>query len=251
MVVGREEPEYNWVWPEPPHLFQWQRLPASIGECASTLLWLRQYNECFDFATGKAPNEVKAWVLLKQGQVLKAGTNASYKLDGLPKPDARWYFAYPLAWRDSVGREARKRGLDPLLVHGLIRQESRYDHNAVSRSNAMGLMQLLKGTAYGVAKHNSIALSQTADIFKPDTNIQLGCAYLAYVLKRNDGNAMLAVASYNGGPNAVAKWMKQYQAAGINDLDVYVENIPYDETRDYVRKVFNHYWNYERLYLTR
>jgi tetratricopeptide (TPR) repeat protein len=248
LVIGRANPDPGWTWPEPPALFHWQKLPASVGETSATLLWLRQYDEAFKHAIGKVPQEVKAWVLLKQGQILKANANASVNLEGYPQQTPRWRFAFPLAYGNIVEREARKRSLDPLLIHGLIRQESRYDHTAVSRSNAMGLMQLLKGTAYGVAKHNGIALNATQDIFKPDTNIQLGTAYVAYVLKRAEGNAMLAVASYNGGPNAVAKWLKQHQAQGISDMDVYVENIPYDETRDYVRKVFAHYWNYEHLY---
>lgn len=248
LVVGRSNPDPNWTWPEPPVLFSWQKLPSSMGETSATLLWLRQYDECFKHATGRVPQEVKAWVLLKQGQILKANANASVNLEGYPQQTPRWRFAFPLAYGNIVEREARKRNLDPLLIHGLIRQESRYDHTAVSRSNAMGLMQLLKGTAYGVAKNNGITLNSAQDIFTPDINIQLGTAYVAYVLKRAEGNAMLAVASYNGGPNAVAKWLKQHQAAGISDMDVYVENIPYDETRDYVRKVFSHYWNYEHLY---
>lgn len=246
--AGRANPDPNWVWPEPPVLFHWQKVPSSIGETAATLLWLRQYDEAFKYATGKVPQEVKAWVLLKQGQTLKANANASVNLEGHPQQTPRWRFAFPLLYGNIVEREARKRNLDPLLIHGLIRQESRYDHKAVSRSNAMGLMQLLKGTAYGVAKNNGITLNATEDIFTPDVNIQLGTAYVAYVLKRADNNAMLAVASYNGGPNAVAKWLKQHQAQGISDMDAYVENIPYDETRDYVRKVFSHYWNYEQLY---
>ncbi len=249
MVVGRNNPDPDWVWPQPPQLFQWQKMPHVMGETAATLMWLRQYNDCFKYVTGKVPPEVKGWVLFKQGMVLKAGANASLKLEGYPQHTAHWRFAYPLAFGNIVEREARKRAVDPLLIHGLIRQESRYDDKAVSRSNAMGLMQLLKGTAYGVAKHNGIALNAASDIFKPDTNIQLGTAYIAYVLKRAEGNAMYAVASYNGGPNAVAKWIKQHQAVGNNDLDAYVEDIPYDETRDYVRKVFAHYWNYEHLYL--
>lgn len=251
IVVGRNNPDPNWVWPQPPQLFQWQKLPHTMGETAATLMWLRQYNDCFKYVTGKVPPEVKGWVLFQQGQILKAGANASLKLEGYPQPNAHWKFAYPLAFGNIVEREARKRSVDPLLIHGLIRQESRYDDKAVSRSNAMGLMQLLKGTAYGVAKHNGITLNSTPDIFKPEINIQLGTAYIAYVLKRAEGNAMYAVASYNGGPNAVAKWIKQHQAVGNSDLDAYVEDIPYDETRDYVRKVFAHYWNYEHLYLAR
>ena len=248
-TIGRANPDPNWNWPEPPVLFHWQKVPSSIGETAATLLWLRQYDEAFKYATGKVPQEIKAWVLLKQGQTLKANANASVNLEGHPQQTPRWRFAFPLAYGNIIEREARKHNLDPLLIHGLIRQESRYDYKALSRSNAMGLMQLLKGTAYGVAKHNGITLSATEDIFTPDINIRLGTAYVASVLKRANNNAMLAVASYNGGPNAVARWLKQHQAQGISDMDVYVENIPYDETRDYVRKVFSHYWNYEQLYL--
>jgi len=248
-TIGRPNPDPNWNWPEPPVLFHWQKVPSSIGETAATLLWLRQYDEAFKYATGKVPQEIKAWVLLKQGQTLKANANASVNLEGHPQQTPRWRFAFPLAYGNIIEREARKNNLDPLLIHGLIRQESRYDYKALSRSNAMGLMQLLKGTAYGVAKHNGITLNATEDIFTPDINIRLGTAYVASVLKRANNNAMLAVASYNGGPNAVARWLKQHQAQGISDMDVYVENIPYDETRDYVRKVFSHYWNYEQLYL--
>lgn len=248
-VPGRACPDPNWTWPEPPDLFQWSRMPHTIGDTAAVLMWLRQYDDCFKHATGKVPSEVKGWVLFKQGQILKAGANASWKLEGYPHKNAHWRFAYPLAYGTIVERESKKRNVDPLLIHGLIRQESRYDHKAVSRSNAMGLMQLLKGTAYGVAKNNGITLNSTQDIFTPDTNIQLGTAYIAYVLKRAEGNPMIAVASYNGGPNAAARWLRQYQAAGISDMDAYVEDIPYNETRDYVRKVFAHYWNYEHLYL--
>lgn len=139
--------------------------------------------------------------------------------------------------------------MDPLLVHALIRQESRYETTALSRSKAMGLMQLLLGTAQGVAKHNGITLSSNNQVFEPPTNIALGTAYLNYVLKRHNGNAMLAVASYNGGPNAAAKWMREFQATGGGDQEYLVENIPFQETRDYVRKVFANYWTYENLYL--
>ncbi|MBZ0186286.1 MAG: lytic transglycosylase domain-containing protein, partial [Candidatus Obscuribacterales bacterium] len=179
---------------------------------------------------------------------MRALGTVSYKLTGYPAKDLRWQFAYPLAYAQEIGQEASKRGLDPLLVHGLIRQESRYDPQALSRSKAMGLMQLLVGTAYGTAKHNGIALANKEQIFQPATNIQLGCSYLAYVLKRNNLNAMLAVASYNGGPNAVKKWVARHRKEGFNDMDIYVENIPYKETRGYVRKVFANYWNYESLY---
>jgi soluble lytic murein transglycosylase len=109
-------------------------------------------------------------------------------------------------------------------------------------------MQLLPGTAFGVAKRIGLPLTNKEEIFIPDNNIKMGTAYLNSTLSRFNGNAMLAVASYNGGPNAVKRWLDAFTAAGGNDLDVFVENIPYRETRDYVRKVFGSYWTYHIMY---
>jgi len=244
----RHTPDPNWTWPEPPKFFRYESLPAAIGPCPAVLAYIGEYDEALSLLPPISPVNFKSWICRKAGQTMRAIGTASYKLDGAPGKDLRWQFAYPLAYAADVDREANKQGLDPLLVHGLIRQESRYDTKALSRSKAMGLMQLLVGTAYGTAKHNNITLASKEQIFEPATNISLGCSYLAYVLKRHNGNPMLAVASYNGGPNAVKKWMNQHQAAGHGDLDVYVESIPYKETRGYVRKVFNNYWNYESIY---
>ena len=116
---------------------------------------------------------------------------------------------------------------------------------AVSSSNALGLMQLLPGTAMGVAKRLGVKLNGNKDIHKPEYNIKFGIDYIAYTMGRHDGSALFAVASYNGGPNAVASWRKKISTA---DLDYFVENIPFLETRDYVKKVFGSYWNYEAIY---
>lgn len=244
----RHTTDPNWTWPEPPKFFRFESLPAAIGPCPAVLAYIGEYEEALALLPPISPVNFKSWICRKAGQTMRAIGTASYKLEGAPGKDLRWQFAYPLAYAADIDREANKQGLDPFLVHGLIRQESRYDTRALSRSKAMGLMQLLVGTAYGTAKHNNITLASKEQIFEPPTNISLGCSYLAYVLKRHNGNPMLAVASYNGGPNAVKKWMTQHQAAGHGDLDVYVESIPYKETRGYVRKVFNNYWNYELIY---
>ncbi len=97
-------------------------------------------------------------------------------------------------------------------------------------------MQLLPGTAYGVAKRLGVAVGSQDDFFKPDINIKLGTDYLAYVLGRYNGSALFAVASYNGGPNAVKNWLRAHEETGTGDLDYFVENIPVRETRDYVAK---------------
>lgn len=247
-VPGRKTPMPDWNWPEPPQLFTWPTAKKSMGESAATLAWLGLYSEALKNLPGLIKPEEKAWLYLKAGKPMSALGTASYKIMGTPRASKRWELAYPLAYARKVEKESKRWSLDPLLVHGLIRQESRYDPNARSRSNAMGLMQLLKGTAYGVAKHNNIPLASDAQIFSPETNIALGCAYLAYVKRRHENSDMFAVGSYNGGPNAVQKWKKNFISDGIGDLDVFVENIPYKETRNYVRQVFAHYWNYEKLY---
>ncbi|MBX9694232.1 MAG: lytic transglycosylase domain-containing protein, partial [Cyanobacteria bacterium] len=247
-VPARRSPNPNWNWPEPPTLFTWQSLPSKMGSTAALLAWLGFYDDCLKNLPGLILPEMKSWLYLKQGNLVSALGTSGYKIVGTPRTSLRWQMAYPLAYTQEVERECKRWNLDPLLIHGLIRQESRYDRNARSRSNAMGLMQLLKGTAYGVAKNNGIPLKDANEIYNPNTNIALGCAYLAYVLRRGDGNMVYAVASYNGGPNAVARWRKKHQEMGISDLDAYVENIPFPETQNYVRQVFSHYWNYEKLY---
>lgn len=245
---GRETPVPNWQWPDASELFSWKKMPAAMGPTPAILCWLKQYDEAVALMSNSTPPEMKAWLYLKAGNPMSAVTAASLKLVGTPL-SRRWEFAYPLAYSDEVARQSKLRGLDPLWVHALIRQESKYNPNALSKSNAMGLMQLLVGTAYGVSKHNSIPLSSKEQIFEPTTNIKLGCAYLAYVLKGKEGNCMLATASYNGGPNAVARWLKQFKERGQSDFDIYVEDIAFKETRLYVKRVFAHYWNYERIYL--
>ena len=246
---ARKSPQTNWSWPGPPRYFQYRQLVEKTGHLPSLLAWLGLYDEAIEFTSFKTPRYIRGWLYVKAGKELKGLSISSYKLRGNPTKEPFWQFNYPLAYSKFVDREARKHGVDPLLAHGLIRQESKYDPDATSRSNAMGLMQLLKGTAYGVAKHNGIKLANSKQIYRPETNIKLGCAYLGYVQRGKGGNSMLAVASYNGGPNAVKRWVRQHKASGISDMDYFVENIPYRETRGYVRKVFENYWIYETIYL--
>lgn len=245
----RKSPNPNWHWPEPPKYFQWSALERSIGKTPTLLAWLGQYSQATSFSDYKTPRHLRAWLYRKAGNEMKALSISSYKLKGKPDRSLFWQFNYPLAYAKHVDAESRKHGVDPLLAHALIRQESKYDPEATSRSNAMGLMQLLKGTAYGVAKHNNIKLASTRSIYNPITNIKLGCAYLGYVQRGKNGNSMHAVGSYNGGPNAVKRWVRKFKASGIKDVDYFVENVPYRETRGYIRKVFGNYWNYETIYL--
>ena len=129
-----------------------------------------------------------------------------------------------------------------MLVTALIRQESRFEPKIRSVAGAVGLMQVMPGTSEWIAE--KIKLEQYNPEI-PKDNILLGTWFLNYTHQQYDNNSLFAIASYNAGPGAVSKWRDRFQ---INDPDEFVEAIPYDETKGYVRQVFGNYWNYLRLY---
>ncbi|MGI0486005.1 transglycosylase SLT domain-containing protein [Pantanalinema rosaneae CENA516] len=153
-----------------------------------------------------------------------------------------WQALYPFPYLESIENWSQERQLNPLLVTALIRQESRFMPGIRSSVGATGLMQVMPDTAMWVAEKIQLKQYQLND---PDDNIKLGTWYLDYTHAEYAGNSMLAVASYNAGPGAVAGWVTK---KGIADPDEFVEAIPYNETRGYVKSVFENYWNYLRLY---
>ncbi len=244
----RQHPQPNWRWPEPELPAPKAGAEAPFDPTFMALFRLNQWDECLEVLPSTAPRSLKSALFAKQGLNMDAIGAASKLADGKPAKNDIWQESYPLEFGQYVSENASLRGVDPLLVHALIREESRYKPSAVSRSHALGLMQLLVGTAYGSAKKVGISLSGESDITRPEVNIKLGTYYLSYAIQRFGGNAMLGVASYNGGPGAVSGWMRRHSSSGSGDFDLFVENIPYRETRDYVRKVFGSYWNYQALY---
>ena len=253
---GRKHPNEEWSWPEPPQLISYADIAKNFGMTISVLSRLRQFQECIDLlpsasATPQARSsqaKLQSWLLSAVNLPLEAINTASRALVGKPQASGLWFLSYPLLHAKAIASEARAKNIDPLLVHALVREESRYNHMAISRSHALGLMQLLPGTAYGVAKRLGLPLSSEGDIHVPHNNIKLGTDYLSYVIGRFDGNALCGVASYNGGPNAMKSLFTKFRDSGQTDFDVFVEDIPMTETREYVRKVFGSFWNYEAIY---
>ncbi len=130
------------------------------------------------------------------------------------------------------------------LVFAVMRQESFFDYYAVSNSNALGIMQIIPPTARWIAKMKKTDLLNLNQLFNPEFNIDFGSWYLAYLLKRFDGNVFFAVASYNAGPGAVSRFLKKNY---ITDIAEFIEFFPYDETRNYVKKVMRNYYIYSYL----
>ena len=168
--------------------------------------------------------------------------------------DLKWYFPairtisqaqywddldirFPMAHRDTLVREAKLRGLHSSWVFAITRQESAFMDDARSGVGASGLMQLMPATAKETARKFSIPLASPQQVLNPDKNIQLGAAYLSQVHGQFNGNRVLASAAYNAGPGRVRQWLK-----GANHLgfDVWIESIPFDETRQYVQNVLSY-----------
>ena len=124
----------------------------------------------------------------------------------------------------------------------LVREESYFNPEASSGVGAKGLMQLMPATAAEVASRKGIASYNLLDV---DYNIKLGNAYYSYIRSALSGMDVSAIASYNGGIGSVTQWR---QTLDFIDTDSFVEKIPYDETQNYVKKVFRSYWNYVRIY---
>ncbi|HKX41192.1 MAG TPA: transglycosylase SLT domain-containing protein, partial [Burkholderiaceae bacterium] len=141
---------------------------------------------------------------------------------------------FPMPFRNELIAKARDAGLDPAYVYGLIRQESRFVMDARSSVGASGLMQIMPSTARWTAK--KIGLPYTPDLIADrDTNLKLGMAYLKLVLDDFSGSQPLAAAAYNAGPNRPRKW----RDGPVLEPAIWAENIPFGETRDYVKKVLS------------
>ncbi|MBE9126511.1 MULTISPECIES: transglycosylase SLT domain-containing protein [unclassified Coleofasciculus] len=155
---------------------------------------------------------------------------------------AYWYTLFPLPFQEQIVNWSGQRQLNPLLVAGLIRQESRFEPEIRSVAGATGLMQVMPGTGEWIAEKISL---KDYNLKNPDDNVKLGTWYLDHTHQEYSNHSLLAVASYNAGPGNVAKWVRQY---GFTDPDAFIEKIPFPETKGYVEAVFENYWNYLRLY---
>jgi soluble lytic murein transglycosylase len=154
-------------------------------------------------------------------------------------------YLYPLGYWEVVRPLAEARGLDPLLVAALIRQESLFVPDAVSPADAHGLMQLLPSTARDLAAASGTPPPDREALHRVAVNVDLGTSLLRRLLDRYGGSRVKALAAYNAGEDAVGRWEKRY--AGRPD-DEFVELITYRETRDYVKAVIQHYEIYRQLY---
>ena len=141
---------------------------------------------------------------------------------------------FPTPFNDLVNKYSVKRKLEPAFVYGIIRRESAFNPQARSPVGARGLMQLMPATARQVSRKLKLKSPSRRDLYTPSFNINLGSTYISDMLKKYHGHRALASAAYNAGPHRVNKWLPEE-----NELpaDVWIDTIPFTETREYVRAI--------------
>ncbi len=225
-----------------------------IAELYTVGLSKRALGEAYAAVVGERDDSaflaMAAWIHSREGDNLQAiitirnafPFHVSATGDLLPRPI--WELFYPLPYREHVEHYARARGLDPYLVAALIRQESTFNPRVRSRAGARGLMQIIPATGRQLARQERRTY-KTRDLYNPEINILYGTRYLKTLLGRFNGRVDYALAGYNAGPHRVKRWTGMDMSI---DPEVFIEDIPFDETRAYVKLVLRNEMLYRRLY---
>ena len=190
-------------------------------------------------------------VYVQGGEPLKANVTLQRQFrpfirhGGSNIPPRFWQILYPLAYWETIQEEARRRSLDPYLVASVIRQESAFEPSTVSNAGAVGLMQIMPVEAPRIAEVGGLEPVTRQDLFDPRKNIAVGAAEFRQKLDAWQGNQVLAIASYNAGEGPVQGWIAR---TPLDDVDLFIESIPYAETRLYVKTVTRNRSEYQRIY---
>jgi soluble lytic murein transglycosylase len=180
-------------------------------------------------------------------EVMKHSAPNYFALDIPDLPRKYWEALFPKAYWSDLKRSSSANGLDPYLVASLIRQESEFNPNAVSRANAVGLMQLLPKTGKQVAKEVKLQRYNASQLYTPAVNLQLGTRYFRGMVDKFGGSSEYALAAYNAGSDRVEDWLNQGK---YRDPQEFVESIPFTETREYVQAILRNASMYKQLYGT-
>ncbi|MDE0331938.1 MAG: transglycosylase SLT domain-containing protein [Nitrospinae bacterium] len=159
---------------------------------------------------------------------------------GSDLPREFWEIVYPL-----LVKRKEPGGADPYLVNAVIRAESSFDPRAFSPAGAMGLMQLMPSTGRRLARKHEVRIKSVSDLFDPVINTRLGARHLGALIREFDGALVPAIASYNAGRRPVKRW---WEAGRNKPIEIFIEEIPYQETKNYVKRVLGYYHEYKRIY---
>lgn len=172
-------------------------------------------------------------------------TPSPKKTCGSPDNSRECAIFYPHAYSAAVRAAAQRNGIHPELVWAIMNIESAFNHDSISHANAYGLLQIIPMTGYKVADALGVENFGPYDLIKPEVSIAMGTWYFAQILHKFQGYATLSMAAYNGGPHQVARWLTAY--SGKIDHDAFIELIPYNEARNYVKKGMARLLIFERI----
>jgi soluble lytic murein transglycosylase len=178
-------------------------------------------------------------------RIMKSNSPEYLNLPVPAAPRKYWELLFPLPYRSDLLRTAQDRSLDPYLLAGLIRQESEFNPEAVSRANAYGLTQIRPATGRQFARKSGVSKFTTRVLSQPAANLKIGCSILRSMLDQQGGKVEQTLAAYNAGPLRVVEWMAWSK---YREPAEFVESIPFTETRDYVQAVLRNAEMYRRLY---
>jgi len=151
---------------------------------------------------------------------------------------------YPLKYTEYVEKYSKEYNIDSYMIYAIIKAESNFNENAKSNSNAIGLMQIMEPTAKEIAEKIDLNITEE-QLLEPELNIQLGTKYFAGLLEKYNNNYKIAIIAYNAGIGNVDKWIKE---GIIKEDGTDLENVPFKETNNYVRKILRNYEIYKGLY---
>ncbi len=209
-------------WPAVARVEEWLALGNKTAARSEWYHLLGKVNEADGLALGS--------LALRQGWHDKS-IQASIRIKAWDHLDLR----FPIVYRDIFQRQARHLRVNEATLFAIARQESAFYEQARSPVGAGGLMQLMPATARATAKKFNISgFKRDSDVYIPEVNVQLGSSYFREMLDRYGNNRIAAIAAYNAGPSRIDRWLRD---SGSRPLDVWVENIPYRETRGYVQNV--------------
>ncbi len=180
-------------------------------------------------------------------EIMKRTTPNYFAVDIPDLPRPYWEALFPRAYWSDLRKYSVANGLDPFLVASLIRQESEFNAGALSRANAVGLMQLLPKTGKSVAKQVKLKGYKAPQLFTPTVNLELGTRYFKDMVDKYNGQFEYALAAYNAGTDRVSDWLGE---GHYRDPQEFVESIPFTETREYVQAILRNANVYRQLYQT-
>ena len=185
----------------------------------------------------------------RDGAMMLLDVFGSYAREGGEDiPEEFWKIIYPIPYREKLRYYAEKYGVDPFLVSSIIRQESFFDAKIVSFAGAIGLMQIMPSTGEGLARELGMSDYEPYLLKNPEVSLHLGTYYISELIKRYDNDVARAVAAYNAGEERVDGWSKSWREGGGGAPLLFIEEIPYRETRGYVKKVIKNYRRYLEIY---